>query len=112
MNETPNQPQKTTHVVEIVGLEKECRVKQPKIEVRRNETVVFKSKDAEAKISFPDSGIINNKDCWETIESNGSIVREVITSDTGTYYYAVMCKHDDGTYWYAEGNTCPAMIVK
>ncbi len=89
------------------------KVKPPEVKVKPGHKVRFFSQDSDAKISFPDSGIIDNEDCWETIYKGQSIVKKVESSvENGTYYYAVMCKHDGEEYWYAEGNSCPAMIVE
>jgi plastocyanin len=108
-----------THVVqiELVQGNKEkllpkYRVEPAKVMVSPGDTLEFYSNDAESKISFPDSGIIENEGCWKTIEKGNKIVIKVKTSVKNTYYYAVMCKHNEEEYWYAEGNTCPAMIVK
>ena len=99
--------------VTISGVKDKCRVDPPIVRVESGQKVKFLSPDSDAKISFPDSGIINIEDCWETIYKGQSIEKTVESSGNGgTYYYAVMCKHEDGEYWYAEGNTCPAMIVK
>ena len=80
-------------------------------EVEPGDTVIFNSPDSNAKISFLDSGIINITG-WETIDKGKHITKEVgsLVND-GTYYYAVMCEHEDRKYWYAEGNSCPAMKV-
>jgi plastocyanin len=89
------------------------KVEPPEVAVKVGHKVEFLSADSDARISFPDSGIIELEGSWETIYKGQSIKRVVNSSgDPGTYYYAVMCKHDDGEYWYAEGNSCPAMIVE
>jgi len=113
MNEKQNQPKKTTHVVKIVGLEKECRVEPRIFEVERNDTVVFYSEELNAKISFPDPEFIDIKVCWKNIKKGEKFsvtVKDSAKNET-TYFYAVMCEHNDREYWYAEGNTCPAMKV-
>lgn len=99
-------------VVTILGVRDKCRVEPRTLEnVLPGDTIKFYSAELNAKISFLDPGIINIKD-WETIDKGKNIVREVGSLvNNGTYYYAVMCEHDNGEYWYAEGNTCPAMIV-
>jgi len=89
---------------------KKLKVKPAKVKVKHGHKVEFYSPDSNAKISFPDSGIIDIKG-WETIEKDSSIEKIVETSVEDTYYYAVMCKQDDGIYSYAEGNSCPAMKV-
>jgi len=82
------------------------------VRVKSGQKVKFLSQDSDAKISFPDSVFENSNDCWETIYKEQPIVKTVkSTFEERKYYYAVMCKHEDGEYWYAEGNTCPSMIV-
>ena len=95
--------------VKILGVKKECSVKN--VTVYRGFTVKFSSPDSDAKISFPDSPFENSNNCWETISKGENIEKTVASSADGTYYYAVMCKDDDEIYWYAEGNSCPSMIV-
>jgi len=106
-----------THEVTIsrgYGVNKDRhKVEPPEVKVKPGHKVKFLSPDSDAKISFLDSGIIDINDCWETIYEGQNIVKEVESSaDIGKYYYAVMCKHEDEEYWYAEGNSCPAMIVE
>ena len=91
---------------------KKLKVKPGKVKVKHGHKVEFFSPDSIAKISFPDSEIIDIEG-WETIEEGSSIERIVKSSAVNgrTYYYAVLCKHNDGKYTYAEGNSCPAMKV-
>ena len=98
--------------VTILGIKDKCRVDPPIVDVYLGKTVTFLSQDSDAKISFPDSVFENSNDCWETIYKGQPIVKTVkSTVEKRKYYYAVMCKHGDEEYWYAEGNTCPSMIV-
>ena len=98
--------------VTIKGVKDNYRVEPRIVEVYRGFKVKFVSEDSDAKISFPDSGIINITG-WETISKGQNIEKTVESSvEEGKYYYAVMCKHEDDEYSYAEGNTCPAMIVR
>ena len=89
------------------------KVRPAKLKVKRGHKVRFESsQDFDTKIGFFDSEIFNITG-WVTIKK-GSIF-EVIVNDSAkvdTYYYAVVCKFDDGEYWYAKGNSCPAMIVE
>lgn len=99
-----------THSVTI-SFEKGKYAVSKALEVSPGDRVEFSSPNSNAKISFPDSGIINITG-WETIEKGSSIKKIVEPSAAnGTYYYAVLCEHDNEEYWYAEGNSCPAMKV-
>ena len=99
-----------THSVTILWDDEKYTADPATIEnVTRGDKVVFFSPNSNAKISFPDSGVINITG-WETIKKGSSIEGIVETSVEGTYYYAVMCEHDR-KYLYAEGNSCPAMKV-
>ena len=91
---------------------KKLKVKPPILKVKHGDKVEFFSPVSNAKISFPDSEIIDI-DGWETI-AEGSSIEGIVKSSAvkgKKYYYAVLCKHNDGKYTYAEGNSCPAMKV-
>jgi len=82
------------------------------VNVDEGQQVEFSSQDSDAKISFPDSVFKNSNDCWETISKGQNITKTVESPVVKRkYYYAVMCKHENDEYSYAEGNTCPSMIV-
>ncbi len=88
------------------------KVKPAKLTVRRGHKVIFASPDFDAKIGFFDSEIFNITG-WVTIKK-GSKFEAIVDplAEEDTYYYAVVCKLDDGEYWYVEGNSCPQMKVE
>ncbi len=105
---------KESKKVTILGVKGKCRVDQPKITVERGDTIEFYSQDLNSIISFPDPGIIDIKGCWKNIEKGGDPLVTTVEDSAvvgNTYYYAVMCEHDDGKYWYAQGDSAPRMIV-
>jgi len=82
------------------------------VEVEPGDTIEFFSLDSRAKISFPDSWVVDI-DSWVTIEK-GDHFEVPVTSKAikeVTYYYTVMCEHEKG-YWYGQGNSCPGMKVR
>ena len=83
----------------------------PVVMVNPGDTVIFTCKITNVKIGFPYSGILNFSG-WATIRPDKNF-EALVDSDAqeGDYYYSVMCKHTDGRYWYAEGESCPGMRV-
>jgi len=101
----------TKHYVNVLWCGEKHTVVPATVEVYPGDTIVFFSLDSKAKISFPDSGVVDI-DCWVTIEK-GERFEAIVNPefDDGDYYYSVMCEHEKG-FWYGEGNSCPRMIVK
>ena len=87
------------------------KVKPANLTVRRGHKVIFASPDFDAKIGFFDSEIFKFTG-WVTIKK-GTYFEAIVNpwAEEDTIYYAVVGKLD-GEYWYAEGNSCPAMIVE
>ncbi len=87
------------------------KVDPPKLTVRGGRKVIFASPDFDAKIGFFDSEIFKFTG-WVTIKKGEYFEAIVNPLAKDTIYYAVVGKLVDGEYWYAEGNSCPAMIVE
>ncbi len=101
-----------THYVNILWCGEKHKVVPAIVEVNPGDKIQFFSLDSKAKISFPDSGVVDI-DCWVIIEKGEQVeitVTAKITKEE-SYYYTVMCEHEDG-YWYGVGNSCPGMKVR
>ena len=96
--------------VKIKLMDGQYIVDPPMIEVERGDKVKFITEGFNAKIGFPDSGIVENGS-WFFIEKGPGIELTIdANAPKGDHYYAVMCKYGE-EYWYAEGNSCPGMKV-
>ncbi len=101
-----------THYVNILWCGEKHKVVPAIVEVNPGDKIQFFSLDSNAKISFPDSGVVDIE-CWKPI-AKGKCIEVTVTSKVGNgiiYYYSVMCEHKEG-YWYGEGNSCPGMKVR